>query len=170
MSTQYPNPYYAELAGMIIKRPSLALKQGEVCFYEGIAKSYQFVTNFEEKPKIKTSLFITPWLAGIRRKKEVYTTEKTDTEYHKGTFYITNMRLVFKCKVDAFDLLIPNVTSVNQYRDGVRVVSGSAVFDVMTSEASRILHIMDIMHLRCRSKPRYLAAQPQEGQHLPLKP
>lgn len=63
MSTQYPNQYYAELAGMVIKSPSLALKQGEVCFYEGKAKSYQLVTKVKKKPKTKTSLFITPWFA-----------------------------------------------------------------------------------------------------------
>lgn len=146
MSTQYQNQYYEELAGLIIKNPSLALKRDEVCFYEGKAKSYQAVTKIEEKPKTKTSLLITPWFAGIKRKKEVQVTEKTDTEYYKGTFYITNMRLVFKCKVDAFDLMIPNITSVNQYRDGVRVISGRNVFDVMTSEVSRILHIMDVMN------------------------
>ena len=146
MSTQYPNQYYAELAGMIIKSPSLSLKQGEVCFYEGKAKSYQNTTRIKETPKTKTSLFITPFFAGLKRKKEVYVTEKTDTEYFKGTFYITNMRIVFKCKVDAFDIMIPNVTSVNQYRDGVRVISGGKAFDVMTSEVTRILHIIEIMN------------------------
>lgn len=146
MAIQYPNQYYAELAGMIVPKPSLALRQGEVCFYEGKAKSYQFVTTIQEKPKTKTSLFITPWFAGVKRKKEVRVTEQTDVEYYKGTFYITNMRLVFKCKVDAFDLMIPNVTSVNQHKDGVRIVSGRSSFDVMTTDVTRILHIMEIMN------------------------
>ena len=49
MSSQYPNQYYAELAEMIIKSPSLAMKAGEVCFYEGKAKSYQVVSKIVEK-------------------------------------------------------------------------------------------------------------------------
>ncbi len=146
MNTQYPNQYYAELAGMIIKSPSLSLKQGEVCFYEGKAKSYQTVTRVKEIPKTKTSLFITPLFAGLKRKKEISVAEETNTEYYKGTFYITNMRLVFKCKVDAFDLMVSNAISVNRYRNGVRVISGGRAYDVMTSEVSRVLHIMDIMN------------------------
>ncbi len=35
MSAQYSNQYYEELARLIIKSPSLALRQGEVCFFEG---------------------------------------------------------------------------------------------------------------------------------------
>ena len=56
------------------------------------------------------------------------------------------MRLVFKCKVDAFDIMIPNITSVNQYRDGIRVISGRNAYDVMTSDVKRVLHIIDIMN------------------------
>lgn len=146
MSTQYPNQYYAELAGMILKSPSLAMKDGEVCFYEGKAKSYQVVTKIVEKPKTKTSFFWTPWFAGVKRKKEVEVRQEQDTEYYKGTLYITNMRLVFKCKVDAFDLMIPTVTSVNQHRDGIRVISGRNAYDVMTSDVKQILHVMEIMN------------------------
>lgn len=146
MATQYPNQYYAELAGMIIKSPSLSMKEGEVCFYEGKAKSYQVVTKIVEKPKTKTSFFLTPWFAGVKRKKEVEVRQEQDTEYYKGTFYMTNMRLVFKCKVDAFDLMIPTVTSVNQHRDGIRVISGRNSYDVMTSDVKQILHVMEIMN------------------------
>ena len=146
MSAQYPNQYYAELAGMIIKSPSLSMKEGEVCFYEGKAKSYQVVTKIVEKPKTKTSFFLTPWFAGVKRKKEVEVRQEQDTEYYKGTFYMTNMRLVFLCKVDAFDLMIPTVTSVNQHRDGIRVISGRNAYDVMTSDVKHILHIMEIMN------------------------
>lgn len=146
MSNQYPNQYYAELAEMIIKSPSLTMKAGEVCFYEGKAKSYQVVTKFVEKPKTKTSFFWTPWFAGVKRKKEVEVRRENETEYYKGTLYITNMRMVFKCKVDAFDLMIPSVTSVNQYRDGIRVISGRNAYDVMTSDVKRVLHIIEIMN------------------------
>ena len=146
MVEQYPNQYYAELAEMIIKSPSLTMKAGEVCFYEGKAKSYQVVSKIVEKPKTKTSFFWTPWFAGVKRKKEVEVRQEHETEYYKGTLYITNMRLVFKCKVDAFDIMIPNITSVNQYRDGIRVISGRNAYDVMTSDVKRVLHIIDIMN------------------------
>lgn len=146
MVEQYPNQYYAELAEMIIKSPSLTMKAGEVCFYEGKAKSYQVVSKIVEKPKTKTSFFWTPWFAGVKRKKEVEVRQEQETEYYKGTLYITNMRLVFKCKVDAFDIMIPNITSVNQYRDGIRVISGRNAYDVMTSDVKCVLHIIDIMN------------------------
>ena len=149
--SQYPNRYYEELAGLIIKNASLALKSEEVCFYEERAKSYQIVTKIIEKPKTKTSFFWTPWVAGIKRKKEIQVSQKQETEYYKGTLYITNMRLVFKCKVDAFDLMITNISSVKQYRNGIRVLVGSNAYDVMTSDVERILHIIDIMNKAFKS-------------------
>lgn len=32
--------------------------------------------------------------------------------------------MVFQCQVDAFDLLIPAITSISQHRDGIRVIAG----------------------------------------------
>lgn len=78
---------------MIIAKPSIQLMQGEVCFYQGKAKSYQKVTRFvQEKGKTKTSFFITPWISGITRKKEAdKIKQETETEYYQGQLYITDM-------------------------------------------------------------------------------
>ncbi|MBE7084119.1 MAG: hypothetical protein E7373_05945 [Clostridiales bacterium] len=159
MAEQYPNQYYAELAEMIIKSPSLTTKSGEVCFYEGKAKSYQVVSKIVEKPKTKTSFFWTPWFAGIKRKKEVEVRQEQETEYYKGTLYITNMRIVFKCKVDAFDLPINAITTIKQYRDGIRVVSGTRAFDVMTKEVAQVLHIIEIMNKAFDAQENQASAQ-----------
>ena len=152
MANEYPNIYYEELSKLIISNPSLSLKQGEVCFYDGKAKSYQVVTEIKATPKKKTSFFWTPWFSGVKRKTETEISQETKTEYYKGQFYITNMRLVFKCAVDAFNLLIPNVTSVNQHKDGIRVVSGNRYFDVMTKDVDSILRIFDLMN-KAQSEP-----------------
>lgn len=146
MSNQYPNVYYEQLVQMIIKNPSLKLKSGEVCFYEGKAKSYQQVTKTIKKPKTKTSFFWTPWVAGIKRKKEIEVKHVSDTEYYKGTLYITNMRVVFNCQVDAFDLYIPSITKIEQHCDGIRVVSNNHFFDVMTKDVSNILNVIDTIN------------------------
>ena len=46
------------MAKMVIEKPSLTMKAGEVCFYEGTAKSYRFVTKtVKEKPKKSESNF-----------------------------------------------------------------------------------------------------------------
>lgn len=58
MSEQHSNPYYEELAHLVIAKPSVALKKGEVCFYEGKAQSYKTVTKIKKKPRKKTSFII----------------------------------------------------------------------------------------------------------------
>ncbi len=146
MAENYPNAYYEQLAQMIINNPSISLKNGEVCFYQGKAKSYKVMTQIKETPKKKTSLLLTPWLVGIKRKTNIEVKQETTKEYYKGQLYITNMRLVFKCQVDAFDLMIPSITKISQYKDGIRVISGTSSYDVMTSDVKQVLHIIDLMN------------------------
>ena len=149
------NVYYDQLAQLIIKNPSLPLLNGEVCFYEGNAKSYQKVTRLvQEKGKTKTSFFITPWISGIKRKKEPGAIrQETETEYYKGKLYVTNMRVVFNCQVDAFNLMIPSITQISQFKDGMRVISGGRSFDVMTSDIKKILNIIDLMN-KAQTEPQ----------------
>ena len=149
------NAYYEQLAQLIIKNPSLSLLNGEVCFYEGSAKSYQKVTHLvQEKGKTKTSFFITPWISGIKRKKEPGAIhQETKTEYYKGKLYVTNMRVVFNCQVDAFNLMIPSITQISQFKDGMRVVSGEQSFDVMTSDIKNILNIIDLIN-KAQTEPQ----------------
>lgn len=142
------NMYYDQLTKLIIAKPSIQLMQGEVCFYQGDAKSYQEVPKFvQEKGKTKTSFFITPWLSGITRKKEAdKIRQETETEYFRGQLYITNMRLVFVCQVNGFNLMIPTITKINRHKDGIRVISGNQSFDVMTKDVQRVLYIIDLMN------------------------
>lgn len=85
MSEQHPNPYYEELAHLVIAKPSVALKKGEVCFYEGKAQSYKTVTKIKKKPRKKTSFIITPWFALWGRKTYVETEKEDVTEQLKAT-------------------------------------------------------------------------------------
>lgn len=146
MSTQYPNTYYEQLAQMVIGNPSIPVNNGEVCFYQGKAKSYKVITQIKETPKKKTSLLLTPWFVGVKRKTNVEAKQETKNEYYTGQLYVTNMRMVFRCQVDAFDLMIPAITSVNQHKDGIRVISGMSSYDVMTSNVKQVLHIIDLMN------------------------
>ncbi len=146
MQNQYPNIFYEQLSQMIISNPSIALKNGEVCFYQGEAKSYKVISQIKETPKKKTSLLLTPWFVGVKRKTNVEVKQETKNEYYKGQLYITNMRMVFRCQVDAFDIMIPSITSINQHRDGIRVISGVNSYDVMTSDVKQVLHIIDLMN------------------------
>lgn len=158
------NIYYDQLTKLIIAKPAIQLMHGEVCFYQGKAKSYQKVTKFvQEKGKTKTSFFITPWLSGITRKKEAdKIQQETETEYYQGQLYLTNMRLVFVCQVDGFNLMIPAITKINQHKDGVRVISGSQSFDVMTKDVQRVLYIIDLMNKA--------QAEPQQVTHSTYQP
>ena len=147
MAKEYPNVYYEQLEKMVIEKPSLSMKPGEVCFYEGTAKSYRFVTKpVQEKPKKKTSFFLTPFFVGLKRVKETVVNEVTNTEYAKGKLYITNMRVIFKCKIDAFDLFIPSITKIDQHSDGIRVNSNGKSYDVMTSDLKQVLYVFELIN------------------------
>lgn len=91
-------------------------------------------------------MLLTPWFVGVKRKTNVEVKQETKNEYYKSQLYITNMRMVFRCQVDAFDLMIPAITSINQHRDGIRVISGVNSYDVMTSDVKQVLHIIDLMN------------------------
>ena len=148
MEKGYPNVYYEQLANLIVKNPSLALKREEVCFYQGRANSFRKVTKvLKGKPqKGKTSFFWTPWFWGINRQKTVEVREETKTEYYSGYLYITNMRIVFKCSVEGFDVMIPKIKSVKQCRDGIKVNIGKKSFSVMTADLNQILYIIDLIN------------------------
>jgi len=152
---QYPNKYYAELGGRVISNSTLQLKEGEVCFYEADARSFTTTTTTtKSKPAGgKWSFFWTPWVAGVKHTgKTVTTTTETRQDYYAGRLYITNMRMVFKCQVDAFDLMITQIKSVKQYNNGIEVISGRKSFKVMTNDLKDVLHVIDLINKAQTSK------------------
>lgn len=144
--SEYPNVYYEQLSQMIIKNPSLPLKNGEVCFYQGKAKSFKTVTQIKETPKKKTSLLLTPWIVGIKRKTQVEVKQENVNEYYNGQLYVTNERIVFNCPVDGFNLSISSISSVKQYKNGIQVISRNASYNVMTSDVKQVLNIIELMN------------------------
>lgn len=144
--SEYPNVYYEQLSQMIIKNPSLPLKNGEVCFYQGKAKSFKTVTQIKETPKKKTSLLLTPWIVGIKRKAQVEVKQENVNEYYNGQLYVTNERIVFNCPVDGFNLSISTISSVKQYKNGIQVISRNASYNVMTSDVKQVLNIIELMN------------------------
>lgn len=144
--SEYPNVYYEQLSQMIIKNPSLPIKNGEVCFYQGKAKSFKTVTQIKETPKKKTSLLLTPWIVGIKRKTQVEVKQENVNEYYNGQLYVTNERIVFNCPVDGFNLSISTISSVKQYKNGIQVISRNASYNVMTSDVKQVLNIIELMN------------------------
>ena len=144
---EYPNIYYKELAERIVQNSSLRLKNGEVCFYEGPAKSFKTtVTEKKGKPKNKLGFFWTPWFWGVSRKKSTEVVTEKRKDYYSGYLYITNMRIVFKCAVDSFDVMIPSVKKVKQYSNGIMVVVGRKEYKVMTTQLNEVLHVFDLIN------------------------
>jgi len=65
------NAYYDQLAKMIIAKPSIQLMQGEVCFYQGKAKSYQKVTKFaQKKGRPKPPFSLPPGFLALQGKRK----------------------------------------------------------------------------------------------------
>lgn len=152
---QYPNKYYAELGGRVISNSTLQLKEGEVCFCEVDAHSFTTTTTTTKSKPIggKWSFFWTPWVAGMKHTgKTVTTTTETRQDYYAGRLYITNMRMVFKCQVDAFDLILTQIKSVKQYNNGIEVISGRKSFKVMTDDLKDVLHVIDFINKAQTSK------------------
>ena len=105
-----------------IVNPSLVLKDGEICYYQGIAKSYN-VKN------IITHYKSVGGYAGIRIMKGVTVgrTESTRVpvredveETYPAKFYITNKRMVLIADKYGFDLDIKKISSVEMFRNGFK--------------------------------------------------
>ena len=67
-------------------------------FIKEMQNPYKVITQTKETPKKKTSLLLTPWLVGVKKKTSVEVEQETKNEYYTGQLYITNMRMVFKCQ------------------------------------------------------------------------
>lgn len=145
-AAQYPNEYYEQLAQLVIKYPNLSTRNEEVCFYQGDAQTFKTTSREVEKPKKKTSFLITPWFVGVKRKKTVEVKQETKTKYFRGQLFITNMRVVFKCPANGFDLLLTEISGVSHNDKGIIVSSGRNKYNVLTSDVEEILRIMTLMN------------------------
>ena len=149
MNQQYPNKYYEELSKMIISHPQLRLNREEVCFYQGDAYSTRQVTTTKKGRKKggHVSVFVTPWVTGVHKSATTQKITKTTTvERVNGLFFITNMRLVYKCKVGGFDFPITKIKNVHPYTNGIKVYVGKESYPVMSDDANQIMRVIKLIN------------------------
>lgn len=126
-----------------IINPSLALKEGEICYYSGKAKSYN-VKN------IITRYQSVGGFAGFRIMKgiSVGRTQSTRVPIHEDVeetypakFYITNKRIVLIADKFGFDLDINKVSSVDLFRNGFKFTYKDKPRYVITNDYKYILRL-----------------------------
>lgn len=133
---------------LVIKKPSISLKDGEVCFYQKRASAYN-VKNVVVGRK-SGSAGVTMRLAkGVSIHTGNSASENIRQnvgEHFEGTLYITNMRIVLLAPKYGFDVSIPKISSLSQRKDGFQVYSGAKCHNVLTSDVKQIIKILNLMN------------------------
>ena len=126
-----------------IVNPSLLLKEGEICYYAGKAKSYN-VKN------VITHYKSTGGFAGFRIMKGVSIGRTQSTripiredveETYPAKFFITNKRIVLIADKFGFDLDINKVSSVDLFRNGFKFTYKDKPRYVLTNDYNYILKL-----------------------------
>lgn len=139
---------YERLQNLIIKDPSLSLKPGEVCFYEGKAVAYHeknVVTGYKGggagiSVRVAKGLSVH---TGSGAKQAV---RENVAEKYSGTFYITNSRLVLLAPKYGFDIPVNKVSSIRNFNDGIEIYSRGKCYSVLTKDMKLIEDIMELMN------------------------
>ena len=137
-----------KLAKLIIKNPSISLKEGEVCFYQGTARSYNVknvVTGYKSAG-LGTSIRVAKGFS-IRTGGGGRQAIREDvSEEYDATFYITNMRLILLASKYGFEIKTQDVTSIKNYIDGLEVYSKGKSYMMKSNDIPNILKIINLIN------------------------
>lgn len=65
---------------------------------------------------------------------------------YTGRLFVTNMRIVFDCQIDGFDVLISRVRQVKRYSNGISVRAGFSEYKVLTGDVQEVLHVISLIN------------------------
>lgn len=72
--------------------------------------------------------------------------EYTNTKYTKGILYVTNKRIVFVSKENAFDKKISNLTSYIPYNNAISLQFGDKVYNLLLEKPELLIMILQIIN------------------------
>lgn len=137
-----------KLQNLIIPQPSISLKSGEVCFYEGPAQSYHsknVVTGYKggnAGVSVRIAKGVSVHTGGSERKA----VRQKVAEKYNGSFYITNKRLILIADKYGFVVSIPTILQMQFRKDGMVVHTSSKQHSFLSSDITRIKEIIDLMN------------------------
>ena len=127
-----------------INTDSLFIKKGEKCVY--IDKA---ILNVHKKKKVRR--YVGHSAPGLFKGTRVHMsrpieTEYEDTEQFKGILYITNKRVVFQAKENAFDKQHRYLSAIVPYSNAVILQYGQKNFELIVSDGSVVYQALKLIN------------------------
>lgn len=72
--------------------------------------------------------------------------ETIRTEYTEGIIYVTDTRIIFVAKENAFEKKIKNLTAVVPYTDAVGLQYGSQTINILVPEADLLARVLQMLY------------------------
>lgn len=139
---------YEQLKKMIIQPPPINLEEDEVCFYQGIAQatSKKTITTGYKGTSGGVSMRISKKFSihiGNGNKKAV---RETIAEKYPGKLYITNKRIILLAEKHGFNVNIPDIIQLEQFKDGYCIYQTSKNNLFLTKDIGNIAHLFDLIN------------------------
>ena len=141
-----------------IENPTLSLKAGEMCYYEGScysAKLKNVVTGTTGSSVhfggLKNSMYMGSGMSSREYNRE------TVSERYPGVFYLTNQRMVCSAPKLAFEISLNTIISINMYSDAIIITCKDKSHIIETAD---IDYIKEFLNLNNEYETRKLKDNP----------
>lgn len=127
---------------------NLMLKNDEVCYYYGSARSYH-EKNIITAYKSSSSGVSVGVVRGfsIRSGSSITIPIRSNiSETYEGDLYITNKRIILLTKKYGFDLGIDTINAIEPFKNGFRVFYKDKCYTVITYDNSTIFYILELIN------------------------
>lgn len=137
-----------QLTKLIISNPSISLKKGEVCLYEGEAKAMnaRLVTEGGDSVGAGFTWRISKHFAlhsGGGKSKKV---QKTVIDEYPGKLYLTNQRMILLAPKYGFEASMQNINRLENSEDGFVVYINAKPHYVGTPDMEQIVNIINLLN------------------------
>lgn len=128
-----------------IENPSLPLKPGEMCYYEGSCHSAKLknVVTGSTGSSVRFGGYNNSVYMGSGMSSRTYNRE-TVSERYPGVFYITNQRMVCSAPKLAFEIKLTSITSMVTYEDAIVITCKDKSYIVETADVEYIKTFLNL--------------------------
>lgn len=137
-----------QLTQLIIPNPTISLKKGEVCLYEGEAKAMNARLVTESGDSVgagftwRISKHFALYSGGGKSKK----VQKTVIDEYPGKFYLTNRRMILLAPKFGFEASLQNVNRLENSPDGFVIYVNAKPHYVGTTDVDQIVNIIRLLN------------------------
>ena len=134
------------LQNMIVKKPGLNLKEGEVCYYQGKANAVYLKNVVIGNTRISshiggkgpTNIYLG---SGVSNSNSI---RGNVAERFPGTFFITNKRFLLNTPRHGFDISLKEISTIDIMKDALSIMANGKTYVVESADISKIKTLLEV--------------------------